>query len=217
MKKPQSSFESTISFSASATVPTRYGDWEMSTFHDAQGVEHVCLTHGDVADHDDVLCRFHSACMTGESSVQSVVTAASSSMERFAASEGRAGVIVYLAQKEDRPTNKLRAYDVLNNGYDTVDAERSACDDIRRYDDANAILKLLGVRSVRLMTNNPDKLRSVREAGLLADREAHLLPVGALAQRYVQTKQHRMGHLNEGSADSQPLFPSEFETLLNAS
>lgn len=222
MKKPQSSFESTISFSASATVPTRYGDWEMSTFHDAQGVEHVCLTHGDVADHDDVLCRFHSACMTGEifGSKRCDCGEQLDGAFRRIQKAGR-GVIVYLAQ-EGRGiglTNKLRAYDVQNRGYDTVDANRALGlpDDIRRYDDANAILKLLGVRSVRLMTNNPDKLRSVREAGLLADREAHLLPVGALAQRYVQTKQHRMGHLNEGSADSQPLFPSEFETLLNAS
>ena len=222
MNDQNSSFESTISFSASATVPTRYGDWEMSTFHDVQGNEHVCLTHGNVSDTEGVLCRYHSACMTGEifGSKRCDCGEQLDAALRRIQQEG-CGVVIYLAQ-EGRGiglTNKLRAYDVQNRGYDTVDANRALGlpDDTRRYDDANAILTMLGVKSVRFMTNNPDKLRSVREAGLLFEREAHLLPVGSLAQRYVQTKQHRMGHLNASKDENQPLFPSEFESFANAS
>jgi len=222
MNNHSPTFESTISFSASATVPTRFGDWEMSTFHDVQGNEHVCLTHGKVADLDGVLCRYHSACMTGEifGSKRCDCGEQLDAAFRRIQQEG-VGVIIYLAQ-EGRGiglTNKLRAYDVQNRGYDTVDANRALGlpDDTRRYEDANAILKMLGVKSVRLMTNNPDKLRSVRDAGLLSDREPHLLPVGSLAQRYVQTKQHRMGHLNAATQENRPLFPNEMETFLNAS
>ena len=222
MKAAKYNHESTISFSASAMVPTRHGDWEMSTFHDAQGVEHVCLTHGEVRDAEAVLCRFHSACMTGEifgSSRCDCGEQLEAALHRI--QQAGCGVIVYLAQ-EGRGiglTNKLRAYDIQNRGYDTVDANRALGlpDDLRSYDSANAILKLLEVRSVRLMTNNPDKLRSVREAGLLSEREPHLQPVGDLAQRYVRTKQHRMGHLNEGANEARPLFLNEFNSLLSAS
>ena len=222
MSKPDNTPKATISFSASAMVPTRHGDWEMSTFHDAQGDEHVCLTHGDVSDGEDILCRFHSACMTGEIFGSSRCDCGEQLEAAFhRIQQAGRGVIVYLAQ-EGRGiglTNKLRAYDVQNRGYDTVDANRALGlpDDLRNYDGANAILKLIGVKSVRLMTNNPDKLRSVRSAGLLSEREPHLQPVGNLAQRYVRTKQHRMGHLNEGNADTRPLFLTEFNSLLSAS
>lgn len=214
--------KSSISFSASALVPTRFGDWQMSTFHDAEGVEHVCLTHGEVEGGEAILCRFHSACMTGEifgSNRCDCGEQLEAAFERIQA-EGR-GVIVYLAQ-EGRGiglTNKLRAYQFQNQGYDTVDANRvlGLPDDTRRYDDANAILKLLGVRSVNLMTNNPLKLQSVEDAGLLAEREPHLQAVGTLASDYVRTKQERMGHLNGATVEHQPVDPSDFSLSASVS
>ena len=194
----------------------------MSTFHDVEGVEHVCLTHGDVDGGEAVLCRFHSACMTGEifgSQRCDCGEQLEAAFERI--QQAGRGVIVYLAQ-EGRGiglTNKIKAYHVQNQGYDTVDANRALGlpDDTRCYDDANAILKLLGVKSVALMTNNPDKLKSVEAAGLLADREPHLQAVGSLAQHYVQTKQQRMGHLNGATCEHPPVPSSDFGPLLNAS
>ena len=94
-------------------------DWEMSTFHDVQGNEHVCLTHGNVSDTEGVLCRYHSACMTGEifGSKRCDCGEQLDAALRRIQQEG-CGVVIYLAQ-EGRGiglTNKLRAYDVQNRG-----------------------------------------------------------------------------------------------------
>lgn len=221
MISSSTSFKVAPSFSASAIVPTRFGDWEISTFHDPNGNEHVCLTHGEVQGTKPVLCRFHSACMTGEIFASSRCDCGAQLEVAFRRIQraGR-GVIIYLAQ-EGRGiglTNKLRAYDLQNKGYDTVDANRELglADDLRSYDSANAILKLLGIHSVRLMTNNPSKLRSIQEAGLLVERVPHAPQVGPLAQRYVETKQHRMGHLIGNINEPQRALPNELDSLLCA-
>ena len=186
----------------SAVVPTAYGESQMSVFHCDQGIEHVCVVLGEVSGESDVLVRIHSACATGElfgslkCDCGQQLDAALEAMQR----EGR-GVLLYMNQ-EGRGiglANKLRAYALQANGVDTVDANRQLGlpDDTRCYRSAVQMLKRLGVRGVRLLTNNPLKLGAVQEAGIPCRRESHLVEAGPMASAYVEVKQARMGHMTE--------------------
>jgi len=194
-----------LSGGATATVPTRFGEVRMSTFHCEQGREHVCLVFGDVERQPNLLVRIHSACATGElfgslkcdcgQQLEQAMTA----MER----EGQ-GVLIYMNQ-EGRGiglANKLRAYDLQSRGADTVDANRllGLPDDTRSYQSAVDELTRLGVHSVRLLTNNPLKLAAVREGGIPCHRVSHLVEVGPAASAYLETKQRRMGHLEKSES-----------------
>ena len=191
----------------STMVPTEYGESHMSVFHSADGVEHVCVVLGDVSGQSEVLVRIHSACATGElfgslkCDCGQQLHLAMEAMQR----EGR-GVLLYMNQ-EGRGiglANKLRAYALQAQGVDTVDANRQLGlpDDTRCYQSAVDMLKRLGVRGVRLLTNNPLKLGAVQDAGIPCRRESHLVDVGPMATAYVETKQARMGHLKEQAPHS---------------
>ena len=185
-----------------AIVPTKFGDVEMTVFTANDGAEHVRLVFGDVTGQEDVLVRMHSACATGElfgslkCDCGQQLERAMEAMQR----EGR-GVLLYLDQ-EGRGiglANKLRAYALQARGADTVDANRllGLPDDTRDYQAAVGELKRLGVKSVRVLTNNPLKLAAIRDAGVPCKRVSHLVDVGPAAAAYVETKQARMGHMTE--------------------
>ena len=183
-------------------LPTDAGDFTAYGYRtQPDGVEHVALVHGDLGDGEDVLVRVHSECLTGDAFGSLRCDCGSqlaTAMARIAA-EGR-GVVVYLRGHEGRGIGllpKLRAYELQERGRDTLDAnlELGLPADARDYAAGARILADLGVRSVRLMTNNPDKTDALVGHGIhVAGREPMPVRVGEHNLRYLRTKRDRMGH-----------------------
>lgn len=193
---------STVRFAARTHLPTDKGTLTVCAFRDEwDGSEPVAIVVGDLSEGHDVLVRVHDACFTSEvlgSTRCDCKQQLDASIARIQ-DEGR-GVVVYLHQ-EGRGVGlaaKIAAYSLQECGVDTVDANRllGLPDDLRRYDGAAAILGHLGVKSVRLMTNNPRKIRLLRREGLVVQREPHkMAELPADAAQYIETKMRRMGHL----------------------
>lgn len=187
---------------AISTLPTEYGDFKIHIYeHAGDGKTHVALVHNDLGDGEGVLARLHSSCLTGDvfhSTRCDCGAQLEMAMQRIAA-EGR-GVIVYLNQ-EGRGiglANKIRAYALQDQGYDTVEAnERLGFDaDLREYGLAAQILSDLGVRSTRLLTNNPRKLKGMATHGLLVSEAVPIeIPASDTTRRYLRTKKEKLGHL----------------------
>ncbi|MBG6088343.1 bifunctional 3,4-dihydroxy-2-butanone-4-phosphate synthase/GTP cyclohydrolase II [Actinomadura viridis] len=187
-------------------LPNRYGMWRAVGFASAiDGGEHVALVHGDLGDGADVLVRAHSECLTGDvlhSERCDCGTQLDAAMERVAA-EGR-GVILYLRGHEGRGIGllaKLRAYALQDAGADTVDAnlELGLPADAREYSNAAHMLRDLGVRSIRVLTNNPAKLAGLEGFGIeVLGREAMPVIVTEHNRRYLTVKRDRLGHRIDG-------------------
>jgi GTP cyclohydrolase II len=184
---------------AEATVPTEHGPMRLIVFRWGQERDHVAIVRGDPAG-DETLVRVHSECMTSEvfGSLKCDCALQLDHALATIAAQGR-GVVVYLRQ-EGRGiglANKIRAYALQEEGADTVDANRALGlpDDARHYDGAAALLEALGVRSVRLLTNNPAKVRGLQALGVTVRAR---LPIAvdapAHAQAYLRTKATRMQH-----------------------
>ncbi|MFD6533553.1 bifunctional 3,4-dihydroxy-2-butanone-4-phosphate synthase/GTP cyclohydrolase II [Streptomyces sp. NPDC060184] len=196
------SAEPTVRREAEVRLPTAFGDFTGYGYRSVtDGVEHVALVHGDIGDGDDVLVRIHSECLTGDifqSQRCDCGPQLRASMERITG-EGR-GVVVYLRGHEGRGIgllSKLRAYELQERGSDTLDAnlELGLPADARDYAAGARILQDLGVRSLRLMTNNPDKTAAVVGHGLVVNgREPMPVQAGEHNLRYLRTKRDRMGH-----------------------
>ena len=192
---------------AEATLPTRFGEFKTIVFnfgdHDEStglSPDHVALVAGDLREQRGVLCRMHSECLTSEV-FGSLKCDCREQLEAAQAAVGRAGqgVILYLRQ-EGRGiglANKIRAYELQSSGHDTVDANRllDLPDDLREYDGAAAMLAHLGVASVRLMTNNPDKVDALRRLGVTVDErlDVHIRP-NPFSRGYLEAKRRRMNH-----------------------
>ena len=186
---------------AAAKLPTEYGDFELVAFESIiNGETHVALVRGDLGDGEDVLVRVHSRCLTGEafrSARCDCGTQLAAAMRRIA-EEGR-GVLLYLNQ-EGRGiglTNKIRAYRLQDEGYDTVEAnERLGFKpDQRDYGIGAQILGELGVRSMRLLTNNPRKFVGLEGYGLSVTASLALeVQTTELAKSYLRTKKAKLGH-----------------------
>jgi GTP cyclohydrolase II len=191
---------------AEADVPTAHGPFRLYVYRPADAPdaalaeEHMAMVRGDVSDRGGVLCRVHSECWTSEvlgSLKCDCRDQLDAALEKIAA-EG-AGVVVYLRQ-EGRGIglgNKVRAYDLQNQGADTVEANlRLGFEaDARSYDLAAAILDDLGVRSVRLLTNNPLKVSGLEAAGVrVVDRLSHWVGENQYNAGYLAVKRRKMGH-----------------------
>lgn len=190
----------TLSRTPAADLPTRWGRFQVVAFRFPQGTEHVAILKGDVAG-GDVLARVHSSCLTGDvlgsarCDCGAQLALALEAIER----EGR-GVVLYL-QQEGRGIglfHKIRAYVEQDGGANTVEAnERLGFQaDARTYEQAGAMLRELGVESVRLLTNNPAKVEALVASGIpVAER----LPIVAGAteknRAYLATKRDLLGHL----------------------
>ncbi|MCB9545621.1 MAG: GTP cyclohydrolase II [Myxococcales bacterium] len=188
-------------FFARTRLPTEHGDFDVRVLVDAEGREHVALSVGELAGAEDVLVRMHSECLTSEvlGSLKCDCKAQlDAALERIQAA-GR-GLVIYLRQ-EGRGIglgNKIRAYALQEAGADTVDANRLLGfeDDLRSYDVAVQVIAALGIRSVRLLTNNPLKIEALAEAGVkVSGREAVFTGLNPVNQNYLETKRVRMGHL----------------------
>jgi 3,4-dihydroxy 2-butanone 4-phosphate synthase / GTP cyclohydrolase II len=189
---------------ATTRLPTRFGEFTAYGYRSAaDGVEHIALVAGDPAESggEDVLVRVHSECLTGDvlGSLRCDCGAQlQASLERVQA-EGR-GVVVYLRGHEGRGIgllSKLRAYELQERGRDTLDAnlELGLPADARDYTAAAEMLADLGVRSLRLMTNNPEKTTALAQYGLrVSEREPMPVQAGEHNVRYLRTKRDRMGH-----------------------
>ncbi|MFE7354586.1 bifunctional 3,4-dihydroxy-2-butanone-4-phosphate synthase/GTP cyclohydrolase II [Streptomyces sp. NPDC057543] len=196
------SSEPTVRREAEVRLPTSFGAFTAYGYRStADGVEHVALVHGDIGTGDDILVRIHSECLTGDifqSQRCDCGPQLQASMRRIT-EEGR-GVVVYLRGHEGRGIgllSKLRAYELQERGIDTLDAnlELGLPADARDYAAGAQILKDLGIRSLRLMTNNPDKTAAVLRHGLaVTGREPMPVKAGEHNLRYLRTKRDRMGH-----------------------
>lgn len=196
------SSEPTVRREARTHLPTAFGEFTAYGYRSTvDGVEHVALVHGDIGDGEDVLVRVHSECLTGDvlhSLRCDCGPQLQTSLERIAA-EGR-GVVVYLRGHEGRGIgllSKLRAYELQERGSDTLDAnlELGLPADARDYGAGAQILQDLGVHSVRLMTNNPEKTDALARHGLkITGREPMPVKAGEHNLRYLRTKRDRMGH-----------------------
>lgn len=193
---------STVRVAAVAQLPSEFGAFRMVAFvNDVDGAEHVAMVLGEVDGAADVLVRLHSECLTGDvmGSLRCDCRAQLHTALRRIEAEGR-GVLLYLRQ-EGRGiglVNKIRAYELQERGLDTVDANQALGfpDDMRDYTAAAGMLHALGVRSVRLMTNNPDKVAQLEDHGVeVRDRVPHQIAANGHNSRYLATKARRSGHL----------------------
>lgn len=190
-----------VEIAASAELPSEFGRYRLFVFsNDRDGREHLAMVHGDVDGHEDVPVRVHSECLTGDV-LGSLRCDCRPQLERALRTigEGERGVVLYLRQ-EGRGiglTNKIKAYGLQEQGLDTVEANLALGfpDDARDYSVAAAMLKTLGVRSIALLTNNPDKVRKLEQHGLSVRRVPHAIPPGRHNRHYLATKARRSGHL----------------------
>jgi 3,4-dihydroxy 2-butanone 4-phosphate synthase/GTP cyclohydrolase II len=198
----RTSDEPTVRREAEVRLPTAHGTFTAYGYRSTvDGVEHVALVHGEIGEGEDVLVRVHSECLTGDvfgSARCDCGPQLEASLRRIQA-EGR-GVVVYLRGHEGRGIglmSKLRAYELQERGRDTLDAnlELGLPADARDYAAGAQILKDLGVSSVRLMTNNPEKTDALLRYGLeVTAREPMPVQAGEHNLRYLRTKRDRMGH-----------------------
>lgn len=187
---------------ATAKMPTKYGDFTIFTFvNKITKNHHVVLTKGNIDNGENILCRIHSECLTGDAFGSKRCDCGeqySYAMKKIE-EEGR-GIMVYMRQ-EGRGiglVNKLRAYQLQDTGLDTVDANLvlGFKEDMREYYEAYQMLKNLGVKTIRLMTNNPEKIKHLTNYGLKINER---LPIQIEASEYdafyLETKKNKMGHL----------------------
>jgi 3,4-dihydroxy 2-butanone 4-phosphate synthase/GTP cyclohydrolase II len=188
---------------AETRIPTEYGTFRAAGFRDlTDGSEHVALIYGDIGDGEDVLVRVHSECLTGDvfGSLRCDCGPQLQAAMRRVVAEGR-GVVLYMRGHEGRGIgliHKLQAYQLQDQGRDTVDAnlELGLPADARDYGTGAQILVDLGIRSMRLLTNNPAKRAALEGHGLTVIGRVPL-PVRPHPEnvRYLRTKRDRMGHL----------------------
>jgi 3,4-dihydroxy 2-butanone 4-phosphate synthase/GTP cyclohydrolase II len=187
---------------AAPSLPTRYGEFHVYAYRaPVTGEEHVALVMGEITPDAPVLVRVHSQCLTGDVFASARCDCGAqleTALERIAAE--RRGVLLYLLQ-EGRGiglVNKLRAYELQDAGADTVEANQKLGfpADQRDYGVGAQILRDLGVRQMRLMTNNPSKYVALSGYGLeIVERIPLEVPPTELTRKYLEAKKRKMGHL----------------------
>lgn len=198
----RSAHEKHVEAVAEATLPTEIGEFRLIVYNDRfDNKEHVALVKGDVDSGKPILVRVHSECLTGDifGSLRCDCGSQLHAAMRKIEAEG-CGVLLYMRQ-EGRGiglTNKIKAYTLQDQGYDTVEAniELGFPADMRDYGIGAQILKDLGVKQIRLMTNNPKKIKGLEGHGLRIDERVPL-EVGSCTcnNGYLRTKKEKMGHI----------------------
>lgn len=192
----------TITRMVTARIPTHESEFELSLYiSNRDDKEHLTLSHGDIKNASNLLVRVHSECFTGDvlGSRRCDCGEQLHNAMQLIAAEGQ-GLVIYLRQ-EGRGIgllNKLRAYNLQDQGYDTVDANLALGHqaDEREYGVAALILQDLGVRSIQLLTNNPHKIESLQQLGVVVNTRIPLqATVHADNADYLHTKAQRMHHL----------------------
>lgn len=194
--------EDQVTPAATAELPTKFGDFKILAYETNGAKEpDLAIIKGEVKDQENVLVRLHSECLTGDifGSCRCDCGNQLESALKIIEKEGQ-GVILYLRQ-EGRGiglVNKLKAYALQEEGIDTIEANHALGfpADLRDFTIAAKILKSLGVKSIQLMTNNPDKIKKLEEAGIVVKKRLPVITeIQKYNQKYIQTKVDKMGHL----------------------
>ena len=187
---------------AEAELPTRYGKFRIIAFvNNRDEKEHVAIINDDVAGHENVLTRIHSECLTGDV-FGSLKCDCGEQLDRALETIGEAerGIVLYMRQ-EGRGiglAEKIKAYSLQDEGLDTVEANQHLGfdDDLRDYTIAARMLELIGVASIKLMTNNPKKVQGLLNEGIEVTRR---IPLKVLPNphnvHYLETKRKKSGHI----------------------
>ncbi|WP_285025958.1 GTP cyclohydrolase II [Plantibacter sp. ME-Dv--P-122b] len=191
---------SNVSFEVETTVPTTHGSFRLRAYRDRRtGADHVAIIAGD-PQATGALVRVHSECLTGEAFGSLKCECGPQLDSALDTIQRHGGVVVYLRGHEGRGiglVNKLRAYRLQEDGLDTLDANLALGlpADARDYTAASAILTDLGITSVRLLSNNPEKERQLTNHGIaVSERVPLVVGVGLFNEGYLETKRDRMGH-----------------------
>jgi 3,4-dihydroxy 2-butanone 4-phosphate synthase / GTP cyclohydrolase II len=187
---------------AAARLPTRFGEFRIVVYRDIPtGKEHAAIIKGRLEGAENVLCRIHSECLTGDifQSLRCDCGPQLAESMRLIEREGT-GLILYLRQegRDIGLTNKILAYELQEQGLDTVEANLQLGHpvDARTYGAAHDILRDLGVRSIRLLTNNPAKLAALKGLDVpVTERVPIVVASNALNRDYLETKRDKMGHM----------------------
>jgi 3,4-dihydroxy 2-butanone 4-phosphate synthase/GTP cyclohydrolase II len=189
---------------AAPKLPTEFGEFRVHAYKsDITGEEHLALVMGEIAESDEVLVRVHSSCVTGDIFHSNRCDCGDQLTAAFArVAEEKKGVILYLLQ-EGRGiglVNKLKAYELQDQGADTIEANAKLgfAPDIREYGTGSQILRDLGVRKIRLMTNNPAKYVAIEGFGLeIVERVPLEIAPSLTTRRYLEAKKNKLGHILE--------------------
>ncbi|MBC8506305.1 MAG: GTP cyclohydrolase II [Chloroflexi bacterium] len=191
-----------VRIAAIADLPSRFGDFQVVAFYNNRdNKEHAAFVKGDICGAEDVPVRVHSECLTGDA-IGSLRCDCRDQLESALTKIGRMdkGILLYMRQ-EGRGigfTNKARAYGLQDHGYDTVDANLALGfrDDEREYSVAAHMLFSLKVKSIQLMTNNPNKINNLTQLGVVVSKRIpHIIPPNEHNQFYLETKATKSGHL----------------------
>lgn len=197
-------YETCLRIRAMADLPSRFGDYEVVAFTCCSDQkEHAAFVRGDVFDGTEVPVRLHSECLTGDAIGSLRCDCRDQLIESLTViGKMERGIVLYLRQ-EGRGigfVNKIRAYQLQDAGYDTVEANEllGFRPDERDYGVAARMLRALHVRSIRIMTNNPDKVADLERHGVrIVGRIPVEIPPNPVNRQYLETKQRKLGHLLE--------------------
>ncbi|MHA2078296.1 MAG: GTP cyclohydrolase II [Candidatus Thorarchaeota archaeon] len=194
---------------AIADLPSRFGDFQIAGFvSPCDGKEHTAILKGDVVDKEGVVTRVHSECLTGDVMGSNRCDCRDQLLEALKIIENEeTGVVLYLRQEGRNIglTEKIRAYALQDLGLDTVDANihLGYKPDERDYGIAANILNNLQIKSIKLLTNNPEKIRQLSDAGIkIVERLPLITTPTEFSQEYLATKARRSGHLLGDRADT---------------
>jgi 3,4-dihydroxy 2-butanone 4-phosphate synthase/GTP cyclohydrolase II len=202
---------SSVSFEVETTVPTTHGPFSMRAYRDRKtGADHVAIVSG--MPHDDMIVRVHSECLTGEAFGSLKCECGPQLDAALDVVQRQGGAVLYMRGHEGRGIgliNKLRAYRLQEQGYDTLDANLALGlpADSRDYEAASGMLHDLGVTRVRLLSNNPEKQRQLTQYGIEVSALVPLVVgVGNDNEGYLSAKRDRMGHRLPDSIANAPIF-----------
>ncbi|MCU1557296.1 MAG: cyclohydrolase, partial [Microbacteriaceae bacterium] len=191
---------SRVIFEVETTIPTTHGEFRFRAYRDRMtGADHLAIISGEPTN--GALVRVHSECLTGEVFGSLKCECGPQLNAALDQIQAEGGVVIYMRGHEGRGIgliNKLKAYRLQEEGLDTIDANVALGfpADGRDYSAAVAILEDLGLSEVRAITNNPEKLRQLRERGITVTEQVPLVVgVGSFNERYLEAKRDRMGHI----------------------